>query len=59
MLLALAPQDGQPHYEFIPSEERILNNLTDSVNTAGLAIGLQAFATLMLTVADFGNEDWR
>jgi hypothetical protein len=36
-------------YEFSLSEERLLRGLTESASTAGLALGLQAFVTLILS----------
>lgn len=44
-------------YEFSLAEERLLRSLTEAASTAGLALGLQAFVTYMLTVADFGVGD--
>jgi hypothetical protein len=36
-------------YEFSLSEERLLRGLTEAASTAGLALGLQAFVTLILS----------
>lgn len=42
------------HYEFSLAEERLLRGLTEAVSTAGLALGLQAFVTLMLSKCSRG-----
>ncbi len=45
---AAAATAPAPQYEFNSAEERVLRGLTEASNTAGLAITLQAFVTLLL-----------
>jgi len=55
---SLASVEFDEHYEFSAAEERILRSMTESANTAGLMLAVQAFATFVLTTAEFGLEDW-
>jgi hypothetical protein len=45
-------------YEFSPAEEKVVKNMTQSTQAAGLAILLQAFSTYVLATAEFGAGDY-